>query len=68
MYTKRVKLRDNGGNLVLTIPRDLVRHFGLAAGTAYDIFCDNRQLTVDLTSAERTKLFDAPAKVEEPVA
>ena len=67
MYARRLKLRLNGGNTQLTIPRDLVRLLGLQPGTEFDVRCQGRRIVIDLDTAEGTKLFDPPAEVPEPV-
>ena len=65
MYTKRVRVRLSGGNITLTIPRELARHYDLTPGQAFDLVCDGNKMVVDLTSVERTKLFDQP-EIEIP--
>jgi hypothetical protein len=63
MYARRIKLRYNGGNIQLTIPRDLVRELRLAPGMFVDLFCDsNDQLIVDLP-ADRSKIFVYPEEI-----
>jgi antitoxin component of MazEF toxin-antitoxin module len=66
MHSRRLKLRENGGNLVLTIPRDIRRYLGIEVGSDVDIHYDSQKLIVDLTSFKRTKLFDPPAEELEP--
>jgi antitoxin component of MazEF toxin-antitoxin module len=67
MYARRLKIRYNGGNTQLTIPRDLVRQMGLVPGMEFDIHCTGEQIVIDLTTVERSKLFDPPAEALEPV-
>jgi antitoxin component of MazEF toxin-antitoxin module len=68
MFGKRIKVREIGGNLTMTIPRDVGLHFGIVRGTELDVFCQDEKLIVDLTSGQRSRLFDPPAKAVEPVA
>jgi antitoxin component of MazEF toxin-antitoxin module len=63
MYTKRMKIRAVGGNTVMTIPRDLVRLARLTQGISLDIHCSGEKIVIDLTSAQRSKLFDPPAAI-----
>jgi hypothetical protein len=65
MFGKRMKVREIGGNLTMTIPRDVGDYFKIVRGTELDVFCEGQRLIVDLTTAERTKLFDPPPRVPE---
>jgi antitoxin component of MazEF toxin-antitoxin module len=65
MFGKRIKVREIGGNLTLTIPRDVGDHFNIAKGDSIDVYCYDQKLVVDLMSIERSKLFDSPTKVQE---
>jgi hypothetical protein len=66
MYARRLKLRYNGGNLQFTVPRDLVRQLKLAPGIEFDLVCDEQKLVIDLTTMERSKVFDYSPKALEP--
>jgi antitoxin component of MazEF toxin-antitoxin module len=59
-----MKVRSVGGNTVVTIPRDLIRLLGIEPGSSLDIHCTGEKIIVDLTSKDRTKLFDPPVKAE----
>jgi hypothetical protein len=54
----------------MTIPMDLCHHLGLIAGTRfYMVYDGHGKLVIDLTTGEKSKLFDppTPASVPEPV-
>jgi len=67
MYARRLKLRKNGGSLLMTIPPDLLRLFGITSPVEFDVYLQGQQLVVDMSSAKKTKLLDPPAKVSETV-
>jgi hypothetical protein len=62
MYTRKMKLNNYGGNVRLTIPRELARHFNIGDGDQLILTCENGKLVVDLTNVERFKPFN-PADV-----
>jgi antitoxin component of MazEF toxin-antitoxin module len=64
MYGRRIRLGSQGRNLRLTIPREVIKHFGLEVGDEFDMLWEDQKLIVDLSSGERSKLFDPPAQVE----
>jgi hypothetical protein len=66
VFGKRIKVREVGGNLTMTIPRDVGLHFKIVRGTELDMFYQDEKLIVDLTSGQRSRLFDTSAKGVEP--
>ena len=68
MFGKRMKVRLSGQNLVFTVPRQVAKNFNIVKGTELDVTCDGPRIIVDLTTAERSKLFDPPVEAAEPSA
>jgi hypothetical protein len=65
MYGRRIRLGSQGRNLRLTIPREVIKHFGLEVGDEFDLLWEDQKLIVDLSSSKRSKLFgDQPAQAE----
>jgi hypothetical protein len=64
MEVKRRKIWQSGGNLIISLPRDVVRHYSLAAGDEVDAYCFDHKLIVDLKTAGKPKPFVAPVEVE----
>jgi hypothetical protein len=56
MYGRRLRLRHNGGNTQLTIPRDVARHFGLEPRMEFDVLWGEDKIIIDLSTAEKSKL------------
>jgi antitoxin component of MazEF toxin-antitoxin module len=48
--SKKFKLQEHGGSIVITIPRDVVRQFRLEKGKALDVACHGDKLIIDLPS------------------
>jgi hypothetical protein len=73
MYGKRVTFRRSGGNIILVIPADLCRGIGLKMDTEADLIYQEQKIIVDLTTVQRSRLFDPETDVqveqeEEPTA
>jgi antitoxin component of MazEF toxin-antitoxin module len=68
MYIRRLTLRQGGGNLCITIPRDLVRGLNLIQGDQFDVAYENGKFVVDFSTGKQTKLFGPPAAPEPAAA
>jgi antitoxin component of MazEF toxin-antitoxin module len=62
MYGRRVRLGSQGNNLRLTIPREVIKHFGLSVGDEFDMLWEDTKLIIDLSTAERSRLFGQTAR------
>jgi hypothetical protein len=61
---KKRKLWYQSGNLIMSIPREVIRHFKLEPGDEVDTYCFDNKLIIDLNTAGKPKPFVTPAEVE----
>jgi hypothetical protein len=59
-----------GGNLVVSIPRDMTRHFKLEPGNEVDTYFEDGKLIFDLASTDKPRSWrkEDEATAPEPVA
>jgi hypothetical protein len=62
MEIKKRKMYWVGGNLVIGLPREVIRQFGLESGQEIDTYCHDNKLIVDLSTAGKPRPFVTPAE------
>jgi hypothetical protein len=74
MIGRRMTLRLISGNMSVTIPRIICRHFGIEGGTRADIYAQDGKIIIDMTTAEMPRQFGegsgeaAPDVTAPPIA
>jgi hypothetical protein len=48
MFSRRLKLHEHGGSILITIPADVVRKFRLVKGNQLDMTYKDAKLIIDL--------------------